>query len=76
MTVWLGPDQVAERLGVKRRTAMAMMSQMPHSVISGTERKRVRVSEDTLEAWMAKRSNNITPISIKTVGSKKKLARR
>ena len=53
-----------------------MMSQMPHSVISGTERKRVRVSEDTLEAWMAKRSSNITPISIKTVGSKKKLARR
>jgi len=76
MTVWLGPDQVAERLGVKRRTAMAMMSQMPHSVISGTERKRIRVSEDTLEAWMAKRSSNITPISIKTVGSKKKLARR
>ena len=76
MTVWLGPDQVAERLGVKRRTAMAMMSQMPHSVISGTERKRVRVSEDMLEAWMAKRSSNITPISIKTVGSKKKLARR
>ena len=76
MTVWLGPDQVAERLGVKRRTAMAMMSQMPHSVISGMERKRIRVSEDTLEAWMAKRSNNITPISIKTVGSKKKLARR
>lgn len=75
MSTWLNPDQVAERLGVKRRTAMAMMMQMPHSIISGKHRQRVRVSEEQLEAWLLKRSTG-KPIQTKSVGSNRRLTRR
>ena len=74
MTVWLTPDDVAERIGVARRTAMEMMWDMPHSIISGTVRKRIRVSEDALDAWMAKRSTGTVVTASK--GTKKKLQRR
>lgn len=76
MTVWLDPDGVAERLNVSRRTALTLMYQMPHSVIGGTVRKRIRVSETSLETWMMKQSNIIPKAdSIKT-GSKRRLDRR
>ena len=75
MIVWLNPEQVAERLSVSRRTAMALMYQMPHSVIGGTVKKRIRVAEEALDAWMLKRSNGIPNIQIST-GSRKKLTRR
>ncbi len=73
--IWLNADQVAERLGVSRKTAMSLMSQMPHAVISGIQRKRIRVSETQLDAWMMKRSTGkpVTPVS---TGSKRKLQRR
>jgi len=74
-TVWLGPDEVAERLGVARRTAISLMYQMPYSVISGTERKRIRVSEETLDSWVMKRTNG-KPLVTKSVGSKRRLERR
>lgn len=74
-TVWLGPDEVAERLGVARRTAISLMYQMPYSVISGTERKRIRVSEETLDSWVMKRTNGKPPAT-KSVGSKRRLERR
>lgn len=77
MTVWLGPDDVAQKLGIARRTAINLMNRMPHSVIGGTQRKRIRVSEASLDAWMVK--NSIDPGSetvAKTAGSKKKLERR
>lgn len=76
MIVWLSPDQVAERLGVSRRTAMALMYQMPHSVIGGTVRKRIRVSEGSLDAWMVKRSNKLPVTDMVQTGSKRKLKRR
>lgn len=76
MIVWLSPDQVAERLGVSRRTAMALMYQMPHSVIGGTVRKRIRVSEGSLDAWMVKRSNKLPVADTVQTGSKRKLKRR
>ena len=75
MIVWLNPDQVAERLSVSRRTAMALMYQMPHSVIGGTVKKRIRVAEEALDAWMLKKSNIVPKIQIST-GSRKKLKRR
>ena len=74
-TVWLGPDEVAERLGVARRTAISLMYQMPYSVISGTERKRIRVSEETLDSWVMKRTSGKLPVT-KSVGSKRRLERR
>ena len=57
MTVWLGPDQVAERLGVKRKTALSLMRQMRYTVVSGVERQRIRVTEAALEDWMEERTN-------------------
>jgi len=75
-TVWLGPDEVAERLGVARRTAISLMYQMPYSVISGTERKRIRVSEETLDSWVMKRTQGAKAPVSKSIGSRKKLERR
>ena len=75
MTVWLSPEQVAERLSVPRSTAITLMHQMPHTVISGTVRQRIRVSEGSLEAWMAKKSNKLPVMNIET-GCRKKLTRR
>ena len=76
MIVWLNADQVADRLGVSRKTAMSLMYQMPHSIIGGTVRKRIRVSESNFDAWMTKRSNRLPVADPIKTGSKKKLTRR
>ena len=76
MIVWLNADQVAERLGICRRTALTLMYQMPHSVIGGTVRKRIRVSEGSLDAWMTKKSNKLPVADSVCTGSKRKLKRR
>jgi len=74
--IWLNADQVAERLSISRRTALTLMYQMPHSVIGGTVRKRIRVSEGSLDAWMTKRSNKLPIADAIETGSKRKLKRR
>jgi predicted site-specific integrase-resolvase len=74
--VWLNPDQVAERLGIHRRTAMALMMEMNPVAISGNVRKRYRVSEESLNQWMLKHSNGRAIVSTGSQGSKKKLQRR
>jgi len=76
MIVWLNADQVAERLGICRRTALTLMYQMPHSVIGGTVKKRIRVSEGSLDAWMAKKSNKLPVADAICTGSNRKLKRR
>ena len=76
MAVWLSPDDVAERLGVGRRTAITMMYQMRHSVIGGTERKRIRVSEEALDAWMEKHSAGTPVKTTKATGTARRLERR
>ena len=76
MTVWLDASQVAERLGVCRRTALMLMYQMPHSVVGGTIKKRIRVSEGSLDAWMLKQSNKLPIVDSVYTGSKRKLKRR
>ena len=76
MTVWLNADQVAARLSVSKRTALSIMYQMNYSVIGGTVRKRIRVSEGSLESWMAKKSNKIPAFENIQTGSKRKIARR
>ena len=74
---WLNADQVAERLQISRRTALSLMYQMPHSVIGGTTRKRIRVSEESLDMWMLKQSNvKSTAIRSNIMGSNKRLGRR
>ena len=76
MIVWLNAEQVAERLSISKRTALMLMYQMPHSVIGGTVRKRIRVSEGSLDAWMTKRSNKLPVADAVQTGSKRKLKRR
>ena len=76
MITWLNPDQVAERIGVARRTAMSLMLDMNPVCISGTVRKRMRVSEENLDKWMVAHATGKSPISSISTGSKKKLARR
>ena len=75
MSVWLTAEQVAERLGVSRKTAMALMHEMPQTVLSGNQRKRIRVSEAQLEAWLMTRSTG-KPVQSVCTGNRKKLARR
>jgi len=74
--VWLGPDAVAQRLGVCRKTAIGMMYQMEHSIISGTVRKRIRVSEDALDAWMQRGKAQRTSSRTATAGTNRKITRR
>ena len=77
MTVWLNADQIADRIGVHRKTAMAMMLEMNPVAISGNTRKRYRVSEENLEQWMLKHSvGSKTPVSRVGTGCNKKLKRR
>ena len=77
MTVWLNPDQVAERIGVARKTAVGMMHEMNPVFISGNVRKRMRVSEESLDKWMIAHSmNGKSPVSRISTGSKKRLGRR
>ena len=76
MIRYLDAQEVADRLGVARRTAMSLMLEMNPIPISGKVRIRYRVTEENLDRWMAKRMLG-KPIagSIHT-GTSKKLARR
>lgn len=75
MTRYLDPQEVADRLGVARRTAMELMMQMNPIAISGTVRRRYRVTEDALDKWMARRQIGKASCDIGH-GSRKKLTRR
>jgi len=76
MTVYLNPQQVADRLGINRRKAMELMMEMHPVPISGTVRKRYRVSEANLERWMEQRTIGKPVTGSISKGSSKKLARR
>ena len=76
MTRYLNPDQVADILGVARRTAMSLMMEMNPITICGKERKRYRVTEENLERWMAKRMTGTPKVGNIGTGSKKRLERR
>lgn len=76
MTRYLDPQQVADRIGVARRTAMALMMQMNPIAVCGKTRKRYRVTEENLELWMAKHSLGRTKTGGICTGSKRKLTRR
>lgn len=76
MTVYLDQNQVAERIGVKPRTALALMMEMNPIPICGKTRKRYRVTEENLDRWMAKRMMGKPVTGGIRTGSKKKLERR
>ena len=75
MTVYLDKYAVAERLGVRPKTAAAYMMEMNPIPISGTVRKRYRVKEENLEAWAERRMIN-APKKSKSIGSNKRLGRK
>lgn len=74
MIRYLDAQQVADRLGVSRRTAMSMMLEMNPIAISGKTRIRYRVTEENLDRWMAKRM--IGKQKTVSFSTGKKLARR
>lgn len=76
MTRYLDKHQVAERLGVQPKTAAAMMMEMNPIAISGTVRKRYRVTEESLERWMARRTIGKPRSGSISIGSKKRIERR
>ena len=76
MTVYLDQHQVAERIGVKPRTALALMMEMNPIAICGTTRKRYRVTEENLDRWMAKKMIGKVKTGTVCMGSKRKLERR
>ena len=75
MTRYLDKFAVAERLGVQPKTAAAMMMEMNPIAISGNVRKRYRVTEDSLERWIARRML-VKPKAGSIQGSKRRLERR
>lgn len=75
MTRYLDKFAVAERLGVQPKTAAALMMEMNPIAISGTVRKRYRVTEESLERWVARRTIG-KPSGFHRMGSSKKLERR
>ena len=76
MTVYLDQHQVGERIGVKPRTALALMMEMNPIAISGTVKKRYRVTEESLERWMARKTIGKPHTGSISKGSNKRLARR
>ena len=75
MTRYLDKNDVAERLGVNPKTAASMMMEMNPIAISGTVRKRYRVTEENLERWVMKRMIGRQTAQHRT-GGQKRLERR
>lgn len=73
---YLDKYAVAERIGVKPRTAAAFMMEMNPIPISGTVRMRYRVTEDSLNAWMMRRMIGKPKAENISKGVSKKLERR
>ena len=74
-TVYLTADDVANRLHVSKKTAKALMMEMNPVAITGTMRKRYRVTEESLEAWIAKKQK-IKGLRYFNQGSKRRLERK
>ena len=74
-TVYLTPDDVAARLNVSRKTAKSLMMEMNPITITGKDRKRYRVTEESLEAWIAKKQK-LKGLRYFNQGSKRRLERK
>ena len=74
-TVYLTADDVANRLHVSKKTAKALMMEMNPVAITGTVRKRYRVTEESLESWIAKKQK-IKGLRYFNQGSKRRLERK
>ena len=72
----LDKNAVAERLGVKPKTAALLMMEMNPIPVTGNVRKRYRVTEENLERWVARKMMGKPSVKSISMGSKKKLERR
>ena len=73
----LNKDQVAEILGVKPRTASALMMEMNPVVVCGKVRKRYVVTEENLQKWMLRKMlGGNKSIGSTSSGSKRRFERR
>ena len=73
---YLDKNEVAKRIGVKPRTAAAMMMEMNPIPISGKVRMRYRVTEESLNSWMMRRMIGKPKAGNISKGVSKKLERR
>ena len=76
MKALLDKEAVAYRIGVKPRTAATLMLEMNPVVVSGTVRKQYRVTEESLELWIAKRTIGKPQTGSIKKGSRQRLGRR
>lgn len=73
----LNKDQVAEILGVKPRTASALMMEMNPVAVCGKVRKRYVVTEENLQKWMMRKMLGGKPSTGRIgTGSNRRLERR
>ncbi len=72
----LNKEAVADRIGVRPKTAAVLMMEMNPVVISGNVRKQYRVTEENLEKWIAKRTMGKPITGSVGKGTKKRLERR
>ena len=75
MSELLDKKAVAHRLKVSEKTAAALMMEMNPVVISGSIRKRYRVTEESLEAWVMKKQK-LKGLRYINQGSKRRLERK
>lgn len=71
----LDKKAVAHRLNVSEKTAAALMKEMDAIPITGTIRKRYRVTEENLEAWIAKKQK-LKGLRYINHGSQRRIERR
>lgn len=76
MTVLLDKHQVAERLGIHYKTAETLMMEMNPVAISGRTRRRYRVTEDSLEKWILRKTIGHGVVKTAGTGTDRKLKRR
>lgn len=75
MTRLLDKEQVAVLLGVRPKTAAALMMEMNPIAVTGKVRHRYVVTEDNLEKWIIRKSVGRNQTGNRA-GSKKRLERR
>jgi len=73
---YLNKEQVADILGIKPRTAAALMMEMNPIPICGKVRRKWVVTEENLDRFMAKKMLGLPKASRAEKGSSKKLTRR
>ena len=76
MKTLLNKEAVADRIGVRPKTAAALMMEMNPIPITGNVRHKWVVTEENLERWIARKMIGKPKTGSVQGGSKKRLERR